>query len=116
RILTDIAEKRLQALKDFTDLGSGFKLALRDMEIRGAGNILGPEQHGFIAAVGFDLYAQLLEEAVRELKGERPQPRLRPNIDLRWDAFIPDDYIRDARIKVDIYQRIDGAQSRAELA
>nr|MBO2507189.1 transcription-repair coupling factor [Bacillota bacterium] len=116
RVLTEAAEKRLQALKDFTDLGSGFKLALRDMEIRGAGNILGPEQHGHIAAVGFDLYAQLLEEAVRDLKGERAEPRLRPTIDLRWDAYIPDDYIRDARIKVDIYQRIDAAQSRAELA
>ncbi|HEX6988271.1 MAG TPA: transcription-repair coupling factor [Bacillota bacterium] len=116
RVLTEAAEKRLQALKDFTDLGSGFKLALRDMEIRGAGNILGPEQHGFIAAVGFDLYAQLLEEAVQELRGNRPQPRLRPNLDLRWDAFIPDDYIRDARLKVDIYKRVDGARTREELA
>ncbi|HEY8449754.1 MAG TPA: TRCF domain-containing protein, partial [Bacillota bacterium] len=115
-VLTEAAEKRLEALKDFTDFGSGFKLALRDLEIRGAGNLLGPEQHGFIASVGFDLYSQLLEEAVRELRGETEAPRLEPTIDLRWDAYIPDSYVRDARIKVDLYKRIGRVRTREDLA
>lgn len=116
KTLTEGAQKRLEALKTFTDLGSGFKLALRDLEIRGAGNILGPEQHGFIASVGFELYSQLLAEAVRELRGEQDAPKLRPAIDLRWDAYIPDDYISDSRIKVDLYRRIEQAETRDDLA
>ena len=70
KLLSETAEKRLQAIKEFTDLGSGYKIAMRDLEIRGAGNLLGPEQHGFIASVGFELYCRLLEESIRELKGE----------------------------------------------
>src|SRR5690606_25584149 len=104
KLLSEDAQKRLQAIKDFTELGSGFKLALRDLEIRGAGNLLGHEQHGFIASVGFDLYAQLLEEAVRELKGQRRPPRLKPVVDLVVDAHIPDTYIRDARQKIEFYK------------
>lgn len=107
KVLTEASEKRLKAIKDFTELGSGFKIAMRDLEIRGAGNLLGPEQHGFIVSVGFDLYCQLLEEAVRELKGEpAPEPEMQPNIELHVDAFISDQYVPDARQKIDAYKRI----------
>ncbi|PZN12684.1 MAG: transcription-repair coupling factor [Bacillota bacterium] len=116
KVLSEDAQKRLQAIKDFTELGSGFKLALRDLEIRGAGNLLGHEQHGFIASVGFDLYAQLLEEAVRELKGQRRPPRLKPVVDLVVDAHIPDSYIRDARQKIEFYKRVNLAETPRELA
>ncbi len=115
KVLTEVAEKRLQAIKDFTELGSGFKIAMRDLEIRGAGNILGPEQHGFIITVGFDLYTQLLEEAVQELKGERPKLKeIQPNIELHVDAFISDQYIPDARQKIDAYKRIIAIRSLAD--
>jgi transcription-repair coupling factor (superfamily II helicase) len=107
KIVTEVAEKRLRAIKDFTELGSGFKIAMRDLEIRGAGNILGPEQHGFIVTVGFDLYTQLLEEAIQELKGEpAPTKDLQPNIELRVDAFISDQYVGETRQKIDAYKRI----------
>ncbi|HWI64515.1 MAG TPA: TRCF domain-containing protein, partial [Symbiobacteriaceae bacterium] len=107
KVLTEVAEKRLSAIKDFTELGAGFKIAMRDLEIRGAGNILGPEQHGFIVTVGFDLYTQLLEEAVRELKGEAPPVKeIQPSIELQVDAFISDQYISDARQKIDAYKHI----------
>jgi transcription-repair coupling factor (superfamily II helicase) len=116
KVLTEVAEKRLQAIKDFTELGSGFKIAMRDLEIRGAGNILGPEQHGFIITVGFDLYTQLLEEAVRELKGEAPPVKeIQPNIELQVDAFISDQYVADARQKIDAYKHIIAIQSLADV-
>lgn len=106
KVLTEVAEKRLAAIKDFTELGSGFKIAMRDLEIRGAGNILGPEQHGFIIAVGFDLYTQLLEEAVRELKGEGPPtPEFQASVELNVDAYISDQYIDDPRQKIAAYKR-----------
>jgi len=115
KVMTEAAEKRLQAIKDFTELGAGFKIAMRDLEIRGAGNILGPEQHGFIVSVGFDLYTQLLEEAVRELKGEAPPVKeIQPNIELQVDAFISDQYVSDARQKIDAYKRIIGIRSLAD--
>lgn len=107
KILSEVAEKRLQAIKDFTELGSGFKIALRDLEIRGAGNILGPEQHGFIISVGFDLYTQLLEESVRELRGEAtPPPEFQPAVELNVDAYISDQYISDPRQKIEAYKRL----------
>ncbi|MFZ5822744.1 MAG: transcription-repair coupling factor [Bacillota bacterium] len=112
KVLTEVSEKRLRAIKDFTELGSGFKIAMRDLEIRGAGNILGPEQHGFIISVGFDLYTQLLEEAVQELKGEQPAPKeVQANIELQVDAFISDQYVPDARQKIDAYKRIIAIRS-----
>lgn len=107
KVLTEVAEKRLQAIREFTELGSGFKLAMRDLEIRGAGNVLGPEQHGFIVSVGFDLYVQLLEEAIREMKGEVKPPEPAPVIvDIPVDAFIPEDYVPDPRQKIDLYKKI----------
>ncbi|MCL5676386.1 MAG: transcription-repair coupling factor, partial [Firmicutes bacterium] len=106
KVLTEVAEKRLQAIREFTEFGAGFKIALRDLEIRGAGNILGPEQHGFIISVGFDLYTQLLDETVRELKGEKVEPVPEPALELAVDAYIPDAYVPDPRQKIEAYQRI----------
>ncbi|NLM53835.1 MAG: transcription-repair coupling factor [Firmicutes bacterium] len=106
KILTEDAEKRLQAIKEFTELGSGIKIAMRDLEIRGAGNILGPEQHGFITSVGFEMYCRLLEESIRELKGEVEQSPPEPVFDLEVDAYIPDEYVPDPNQKVELYRRI----------
>lgn len=93
RVLPEVAEKRLRAIKEFTNLGSGFKIAMRDLEIRGAGNLLGPEQHGHIASVGFSLYCKLLEGAVEELKGkEKDKGITRVEIELDIDAYLPDEY------------------------
>ncbi len=116
RVLGEAAEKRLAAIREFTELGSGFKIAMRDLEIRGAGNILGVEQHGHIAAVGFDLYCRLLEEAVREARGEETVRAVETNVELPVEAYIPDDYIPDTNQKVEIYKRIAGLSSEAELS
>lgn len=109
--ITRDARKRLAAIESFHELGSGLKLALRDLEIRGAGNILGPEQHGHIGLVGFDLYCRLLDEAVRELKGEAPEEEFEPTVRLGVDAYLPDGYIGDAEHKVAIYRRIASCRS-----
>jgi len=105
--LTDAAEKRIAAIREFSQLGSGFKIALRDLEIRGAGNLLGPEQSGFIAAVGFELYTQMLAEAVREEKGEEVAPEAPAvSLDLPVDAFIPDEYVLGLNQRIDLYRRM----------
>ncbi len=117
RVLTELAEKRLSAIREFTSLGSGYKIALRDLEIRGAGNILGAEQHGHIAAVGFEMYCRLLEDEIRELKGDarRPEPAL-VMIDLPVDAFVPDSYVSDSRQKIDVYKKINGVETMEDAA
>lgn len=116
KILTEVAEKRLRAIREFTEFGSGFKIALRDLEIRGAGNILGPEQHGFIVSVGFDLYTQLLEEAIRELKGEEKKEKPPAvSLDIPVDAYIPDDYIGDGRQKIEVYKKVAALESLEEV-
>ncbi|HTK32822.1 MAG TPA: transcription-repair coupling factor [Candidatus Saccharimonadaceae bacterium] len=118
RVLTEEAEKRLRVIEDFDDLGVGFKIALKDMEIRGAGNLLGPEQHGFIMGLGFDLYVKLLEEAVTELKGEPGEPRVEPRLLSDWSAYLPDDYVPDEHEKLDLYRRLAetrGAEALDEL-
>ncbi len=112
--LTEDAEKRLQAIKEFTDLGSGMKIAMRDLEIRGAGNLLGPEQHGFIASVGFEMYCKLLEESVQELKGSKPQTPPEPVIDVTVNAYIDEDYVRDPKQKIELYKKIIEISSREE--
>lgn len=111
KVLTEVAEKRLHAIKEFTELGSGFKIAMRDLSIRGAGNLLGAQQHGFIDSVGFDLYSQMLKEAIEERRGKsREEERPTVEIDLDLDAYIPDSYIRDGHQKIEMYKRFRGIQ------
>ncbi len=109
------AQRRLRALQEFTELGSGFKLALRDLEIRGAGNLLGAEQHGHIAAVGFDLYAKLLGEAVRELRGEPAAAAVEPVISVAAEGFLPDAYVPEVNQRLAFYKRLAGAVSDPEV-
>ena len=107
KVLTDVAEQRLQAIKEFTELGSGFKIAMRDLSIRGAGNLLGAQQHGFIDSVGFDLYSQLLEEAIAERQtGKKKEDQPDIEVLLSIDAYIPDAYIPDGYQKIQMYKRI----------
>ena len=114
KVLKEIAEKRLHAIREFTELGSGFKIAMRDLEIRGAGNLLGAEQHGHMEAVGYDLYCKMLNEAVKEEKGIPQQEDFETTIDMNIDAFIPDKYITNEVQKLDIYKRIAGIESQDE--
>ncbi len=109
--LTPEAEQRLQAMQEFVELGSGLKLAMRDLEIRGAGNLLGPEQHGHISAVGFDLYCRLLDQAIRELRGEMVDDAPDPVIDIHVDAFIPPEYVADETQRMALYRRLGAAAS-----
>lgn len=107
KILNEVSEKRLEAIKDFTELGSGFKIAMRDLSIRGAGNLLGAQQHGFIDSVGFDMYSQMLSEAVARKQGKNVQDqKTSVEIDLGIDAYLPTSYISDERQKIEIYKRI----------
>src|SRR5690606_35703033 len=107
KVLTEVAEQRLQAVKEFTELGSGFKIAMRDLSIRGAGNLLGAQQHGFIDSIGFDLYSQMLEEAVEERRtGVKKEEKQDVEIMLHVDAYIPDAYIPDGYQKIQMYKRI----------
>lgn len=114
KMLKEVAEKRLAAIREFTDLGSGFKIAMRDLEIRGAGNLLGAQQHGHMEAVGYDLYCKMLNEAVKEQKGELPQAQFETSLDIEVDAFIPPSYIPNEYQKLDIYKRIAGVETDAE--
>ncbi|PGV49993.1 transcription-repair coupling factor [Bacillus sp. AFS037270] len=116
KVLTEVAEKRLQAIKEFTELGSGFKIAMRDLSIRGAGNLLGAQQHGFIDSVGFDLYSQMLKEAIEERKGDLGgEVKKSVEIDLEIDAYIPDTYIKDGHQKIEMYKRFRGAESLEDI-
>ncbi|WP_338471278.1 transcription-repair coupling factor [Niallia sp. XMNu-256] len=116
KVLTEVAEKRLQAMKEFTELGSGFKIAMRDLSIRGAGNLLGSQQHGFIDSVGFDLYSQMLKEAIEERKGIVEEVKQKTvEIDLDIDAYIPDTYIRDGQQKIEMYKRFRGITDIEEI-
>jgi len=114
-VLTATARKRLKALQEFSDLGSGFRIAAMDLEIRGAGNLLGAEQHGHIAAVGFDTYCRLLERAVQELKGETVLPEVRTSLNLRIDIRLPEEYIPDFNQRLSLYKWVSSAQDRDEL-
>ena len=115
KMLKEIAEKRLAAIREFTELGSGFKIAMRDLELRGAGNLLGSEQHGHMEAVGYDLYCKLLNESVKEVQGiSTVKEDYNTEIDLDIDAFIPERYIRNEMQKLDIYKRISGIQNEEE--
>ncbi|MGE5614951.1 MAG: transcription-repair coupling factor [Bacillota bacterium] len=116
KVVSEIAEKRLKAIKELTELGSGFKIAMRDMEIRGAGNLLGPEQHGHMESVGYDMYCRLLDEAVRELKGlplRKEEPEI--TIDINIDAYIDDSYIGDESKKIEMYKKIAAIQDENDV-
>ncbi|MBM7557204.1 transcription-repair coupling factor [Halanaerobacter jeridensis] len=114
KVLSEVAEKRLKAIKEFTNLGSGFKIAMRDMEIRGAGNILGPEQHGHIEAIGFSLYCKLLEKAVNRLKNEGVEEEEDIAVELEVNAFIPEDYVPDSKQKIEVYKKMKKVSSLEE--
>jgi len=106
KVLSEISQKRLSAIREFAEFGSGFKIAMRDLEIRGAGNLLGAEQSGHMMSVGYDMYLQLLEEATVELKGEKPKPKTDCTADILVSAGLPQNYIADAGTRVDVYRRI----------
>lgn len=106
KVLTEVAEKRLRALKDFTELGSGFKIAMRDLEIRGAGNLMGKAQHGEMSVVGYDLYVKMLDSAIRMITGEIEEEELTTTIEIKVDAYIPSTYIADEMHKIEVYKRI----------
>lgn len=114
KMLKEVAEKRLAAIKEYTELGSGFKIAMRDLEIRGAGNLLGAEQHGHMEAVGYDLYCKMLNEAVKWAKGIETKERFETAVDVDIDAYIPAEYIPNEMQKLDIYKRIAGIENAEE--
>ncbi len=114
RIINEVAEKRLKAIKEFTSLGSGFKIAMRDLEIRGAGNLLGGEQSGHIAAVGFSLYCKLLEGVIKDLKGQKEKEQ-DVSIDIDIDAYIPDNYISDSGQKIEMYKKLKKVKTEADI-
>jgi transcription-repair coupling factor (superfamily II helicase) len=113
--LSEVARKRLAAIREFSDLGTGFRVAALDLEIRGAGNLLGGEQHGHIDAIGFDLYCQLLEQTVEELRGQKPAEEISTTINLNLDIRIPDAYIPDSSQRLRMYKRVSSAQQEQEL-
>ncbi|MCQ2432800.1 MAG: transcription-repair coupling factor, partial [Clostridia bacterium] len=116
RLLTEIATKRLQAIKEYTEFGSGFKIAMRDLEIRGAGNILGAEQHGHMESVGYDLYIRILNEAILEEKGEALPQKVETVIDIPVDAYLPDRYIRSGAQRIELYKKIAGIDTPEDIS
>ncbi|KRK34799.1 transcription-repair coupling factor [Levilactobacillus parabrevis] len=116
KVLTEVSEKRLEAIKDFTELGSGFKIAMRDLSIRGAGNLLGKQQHGFINSVGYDLYTQMLSDAVAKKRGKKTQPKTDTTVELGVEAYLPSDYIEDEQQKIEMYKRIRQLESDDEVS
>ncbi|MBX9628298.1 MAG: transcription-repair coupling factor [Gemmataceae bacterium] len=116
KLLNPQAQRRLKAIEEFTELGAGFKIAMRDLEIRGAGNILGAEQSGHIASVGYELYCQLLENAVRALKQQPPRQAVEVNVDLPWPAFLPRDYVPGQKLRIEVYRRLARLRDPQTLA
>ncbi|MBS4534681.1 transcription-repair coupling factor [Clostridium sp. D2Q-14] len=114
KVLSEVAEKRLKAIKEFTEFGSGFKIAMRDLEIRGAGNLLGSEQHGHMTAIGYDLYVKYLEDAVKKLKGETQVENVETIIEINVDGYIPDKYISNEEQKIQMYKKISSVESKEE--
>ncbi|MEK6235133.1 MAG: transcription-repair coupling factor, partial [Planctomycetales bacterium] len=113
--LTGDAAKRLQAIEEFSSIGAGFAIAMRDLEIRGAGNILGSQQSGHVAAIGYELYCRLLDQSVRKLKNLPPKDRVEVNLGLPGKAFLPRGYVHDMRAKIDVYRRLSRAVEELEL-
>ncbi|MBX3401508.1 MAG: transcription-repair coupling factor, partial [Gemmataceae bacterium] len=116
KMLTPTAQKRLKAIEEFTELGSGFKIAMRDLEIRGAGNILGNEQSGHIAALGYEMYCTLLENAVRQLKNLPPKVSVEVHVDLPWPAYLPRDYVPGQKLRIEVYRRLARLREVKQLA
>lgn len=114
KVLSEIAEKRLKAIKEFTELGSGFKIAMKDLEIRGAGNLLGSQQHGHMASIGYDLYCKMLEDAVKKLKGEDVEEIIETTIDINVDAYISDTYITNEIYKLEMYKKIASIRDKQD--
>lgn len=106
KVLTEVSEKRLRAIKEFTEFGSGFKIAMRDLEIRGSGNLLGLQQHGNIEAIGYDLYVKFLGRAIRRLKGEKIEEEIETTVDIKVNSFIPIKFIKDEELKIEVYKKI----------
>jgi transcription-repair coupling factor (superfamily II helicase) len=115
KMLNPTANRRLKAIEEFTELGAGFKIAMRDLEIRGAGNILGAEQSGHIAAIGYELYCQLLENAVRALKHQPPRAAVEVNVDLPWPAYLPRDYVPGQKLRIEVYRRLSRLRDLKKL-
>jgi len=115
KVLTEVAEKRLKAIKDFTELGSGFKIAMRDLEIRGAGNMMGGAQHGHMAAVGYDLYCRMLEDTVKSIRGDVEREPIETSVEIKIDAYIPGTYIEDESQKIEIYKKIAAIDTRDDM-
>ncbi len=115
-ILSETAEKRLSAIREFTEFGSGFKIAMRDLEIRGAGDILGAEQHGHIDSVGYDMYCKILSESVREVQGKSEGEEVATTVDINVDAFIPESYIRNNNVRIDTYKRIAAIENEDDAS
>lgn len=114
KIIKEVAEKRLKAIREFTDLGSGYKISMKDLEIRGAGNLLGQEQSGNIEAVGYDLYCKMLNDAIKRLSGGEQQEEFSTSVELPLDAYIPDSYVKNEYLKLDLYKRISRCEDREE--
>jgi len=115
KILTEVAEKRLKAIKDFTELGSGFKIALRDLEIRGAGNMMGSAQHGHMASVGYDLYCRMLEDTIKHIKGDTQEEKVETTVELKLDAYIPGTYIQNETQKIEVYKKIAAISCKEDM-
>lgn len=114
KVLSETAQQRLEAIREFTEFGSGFRIAMRDLEIRGAGNLLGPEQHGHLATVGYEMYCKLMEETLIEAQGKESADRLTTRVDLKVDAYLPDDYIQDSNLRMEMYRRIANLSTDAD--
>ncbi|MBC8531957.1 transcription-repair coupling factor [Gehongia tenuis] len=114
KVLSEVAQKRLVAIREFTEFGSGFRVALRDLQIRGAGNLLGTQQHGHMSAVGYDMYCRMMEKAMRRVKGEEVKEEADTLMDVRLDAYLPDEFIPDGSQKIEIYKRIAAIESEAD--
>ena len=106
KLLSETAEKRLSAIREFTEFGAGYRIAMRDLEIRGAGDVLGPEQHGHLSTVGYDMYVKLIEQAVGEAQGHEEIPELDTRVELAVNAFLPADFVPDEKMRIEIYKRI----------
>lgn len=115
KMLSEVADKRLKAIKEFTEFGSGFKIAMRDLEIRGSGNILGQEQHGHMLAIGYDLYVKFLERAVKELQGKMPEEDIETTVDLNVDGYIPSTFIENEEQKIEIYKKIAATSNKNDV-